>query len=154
MTVTSLLTIPCINLPLSVDAHRAVIYFNPLWYFKWAVVILQLIEWNLHWSYQWSSAVADWTFAPDVSASAGMQCCVICKLTGSGSYQLVKVVKMLYVWMEVCRPVQLSCLKSIEDGLHNNADETLRRAVRWSTDIVALYLHWHGIIRGSLSLQL
>lgn len=41
-----------------------------------------------------------------------------------------------------------------EDGLRNNADETLRRAVRWSTDIVALYLHWHGFIIGSLSLQL
>lgn len=30
----------------------------------------------------------------------------------------------------------------------------LRRAVRWSADIVASYLHWHGFITGSLSLQL
>lgn len=50
--------------------------------------------------------------------------------------------------------LQLSGPRSSEDILHNNADETLRRAVRWSTDIVALYLHWHGFIRGSLSLQL
>lgn len=26
--------------------------------------------------------------------------------------------------------------RCMEDGLHNNADETLRRAVRWSADIV------------------
>ncbi len=92
-----------------------------------------------------------WPLAPSICASAGMQCCVMSYGSEQKGYGLVMIVK-IYIYL-YAGPLSYH-VYSIEDGLHNNADETLRlsdsqtcRALvyRHSCTIFALAWFYHRI---------